>query len=104
MQLVSTLVYSLIHSAVCRNGPGTLPTKMYLLLLLQIPAVMCRTQQYIPQNKICQDPPATNRFHIMDYIEQMTVDPDLKQRVGSLVGVVVYMLGLDPDPKPSVRT
>ena len=27
MQLVSTLVYSLIHSAVCRNGPGTLPTK-----------------------------------------------------------------------------
>lgn len=40
----------------------------------------------------------------MDYIEQMTVDPDLKQRVGSLVGVVVYMLGLDPDPKPSVRT
>ena len=31
----------------------------------------------------------------MDYIEQMTVDPDLKQRVGSLVGVVVYMLGLD---------
>ena len=77
---------------------------MHLLLLLQIPAVMCRTQQYIPQNKICQDPPATNRFHIMDYIEQMTVDPDLKQRVGSLVGVVVYMLGLDPDPKPSVRT